>query len=276
MEFARERGHNNLYFRAFLERLTLRNSCYECPFAKIERTGDITLGDFWGIWDYDAKIDDKKGTSLVLINTQKGKQFFERLKSKFSLLKIVPIEMAVNGNPTLNKAIPAPKERAAYLEIRKKYDFDTAVEKALGNFYKRKCAILNFWWSPIDGYGAALTALALYHLVDEMGVSEPCLIQTIFGGSIQEARAGRHYQFCARYAKCSKDNYLTRSDCKKLNACVLFVGDDWYATEKWEKYEEDCKQAGIQVVYFPYTKSISSTKIRETLQQVRGWTLNDN
>ena len=78
MEFARERGHNNLYFRAFLERLTLRNSCYECPFAKIERTGDITLGDFWGIWDYDAKIDDKKGTSLVLINTQKGKQFYER------------------------------------------------------------------------------------------------------------------------------------------------------------------------------------------------------
>lgn len=64
--------------------------------------------------------------------------------------------------------------------------------------------------------------------------------------------------------------------CKKLKASMLFVGDDWYATEKWEKYEEECNASGIQVVYFPYTKSVSSTKIREALQQVRGWTVDRN
>lgn len=53
--------------------------------------------------------------------------------------------------------------------------------------------------------------------------------------------------------------------CKKLGAKKLFVGDDWYGTEKWQNYEEEFKEAGIEIVYFPYTRTISSTKIREML-----------
>ena len=59
--------------------------------------------------------------------------------------------------------------------------------------------------------------------------------------------------------------------CKKLGATVLFVGDDWYGTEKWKKYEEDFAKEGIKIVYFPYTKGISSTKITEALKLTRGW-----
>ena len=55
------------------------------------------------------------------------------------------------------------------------------------------------------------------------------------------------------------------TSCKKLGASILFVGDDWYGTEKWKEYEENFKKAGIQIVYFPYTKGISSTKITEAL-----------
>ncbi len=60
--------------------------------------------------------------------------------------------------------------------------------------------------------------------------------------------------------------------CKKLGAALLFVGDDWYGTDKWQKYEMDFAKEGVKIVYFPYTKSISSTKITEALKQVRGWT----
>ena len=60
--------------------------------------------------------------------------------------------------------------------------------------------------------------------------------------------------------------------CKKLGATVLFVGDDWYGTEKWKKYEEEFNKEGIKIVYFPYTKGISSTKITEALKATRGWT----
>ncbi len=59
------------------------------------------------------------------------------------------------------------------------------------------------------------------------------------------------------------------SMCRKLGASVLFVGDDWYGTEKWKEYEETCRRMDIRVVYFPYTKGISSTLIAETLEQAR-------
>lgn len=57
--------------------------------------------------------------------------------------------------------------------------------------------------------------------------------------------------------------------CKKLKAKVLFVGDDWYATDKWEAYEEEFREAGIDIVYFPYMKGISSTKINNILNETR-------
>ena len=59
--------------------------------------------------------------------------------------------------------------------------------------------------------------------------------------------------------------------CKKLGAKILFVGDDWYGTNTWKEYEKQFTEEGIKIVYFPYTKGISSTKITEALNQVRGW-----
>ena len=57
--------------------------------------------------------------------------------------------------------------------------------------------------------------------------------------------------------------------CKKLGAQFLFVGDDWYGTEKWQQYEQEFAEAGIKIVYFPYTKGVSSTKISQALSAVR-------
>ena len=63
--------------------------------------------------------------------------------------------------------------------------------------------------------------------------------------------------------------------CKKLGATFLFVGDDWYGTEKWQEYEKQFEAEGIKIVYFPYTKGISSTKINEALSAVRKHDLTD-
>ena len=60
--------------------------------------------------------------------------------------------------------------------------------------------------------------------------------------------------------------------CKEIGATMLFVGDDWYGTEKWQNYEKEVAKAGVKIVYFPYTKGISSTKITKALKQLRGWT----
>lgn len=59
------------------------------------------------------------------------------------------------------------------------------------------------------------------------------------------------------------------SACKKLGAKFLFVGDDWYGTEKWKNYEKEFEEEGIKIIYFPYTQGISSTQIRKALDMVR-------
>lgn len=53
--------------------------------------------------------------------------------------------------------------------------------------------------------------------------------------------------------------------CKKLGASVLFVGDDGYATDKWKEYEQKFDRENIEIIYFPYTKGISSTRISSKL-----------
>lgn len=63
--------------------------------------------------------------------------------------------------------------------------------------------------------------------------------------------------------------------CKKLGASIMFVGDDWYGTEKWKNYEKEFAAEGIKIVYFPYTKGTSSTQIRKALQCVRQDILED-
>ena len=57
--------------------------------------------------------------------------------------------------------------------------------------------------------------------------------------------------------------------CKKLGATILFVGDDWYGTEKWNAYEAEFRKAGIQIIYFPYPRGISSTHISKCLAETR-------
>ena len=56
---------------------------------------------------------------------------------------------------------------------------------------------------------------------------------------------------------------------EKLKFDVLFVGDDWFETPKWKEIEEQFKEVDVKVVYFPYTKSTSSTLLNSTLGKLR-------
>jgi glycerol-3-phosphate cytidylyltransferase len=56
---------------------------------------------------------------------------------------------------------------------------------------------------------------------------------------------------------------------EKLKFDVLFVGDDWFQSEKWEELDKKFKEVGVKIVYFPYTKGVSSTIINETLNNIR-------
>ena len=56
---------------------------------------------------------------------------------------------------------------------------------------------------------------------------------------------------------------------KKLKFNIMFVGDDWHDTPKWNEIEEDLKKQDVKIVYFPYTKGTSSTLVNQTLVNLR-------
>lgn len=53
---------------------------------------------------------------------------------------------------------------------------------------------------------------------------------------------------------------------EKYHFDVIFIGDDWKGTERWNRFEKELAQVGVDVVYVPYTKGISTTEIRERIK----------
>jgi glycerol-3-phosphate cytidylyltransferase len=53
---------------------------------------------------------------------------------------------------------------------------------------------------------------------------------------------------------------------QKLKFDVMFVGDDWHGTDKWNTIEEKFADVGVRVIYFPYTEGTSSSLITKELK----------
>lgn len=95
------------YYNMFLRGEIFRDNCYECPYAKKERTGDITLGDYWGIEKNDSiYINIENGVSCLLINTNKAEDFINRLQANWYLIDANYTDIAMN-----NKQLSEPTKR---------------------------------------------------------------------------------------------------------------------------------------------------------------------
>jgi len=57
---------------------------------------------------------------------------------------------------------------------------------------------------------------------------------------------------------------------QKLQFDVFFKGDDWRGTEKGMRLEREFAAVGVEVVYFPYTMTTSSTQLRRALAALAG------
>ena len=64
-----------------------------------------------------------------------------------------------------------------------------------------------------------------------------------------------------------QDNLDKVAAWEKYHYNFLFSGDDWASSPRWKKYEFDLNKKGVKVIYFPYTRTISSTKLQNYVQQ---------
>lgn len=106
----------------------LRPSCYNCNYANIHRPADITIADFWGIEEVNPEFLDKNGVSLVIINNEKGKELFDKVKNKLNIIDC-SIEDCIKHTYTLNQPTPITENREEFWNDYKKEKFDYIIDK---------------------------------------------------------------------------------------------------------------------------------------------------
>ena len=110
----------NPFMAMYFKGLSMRPSCYACPFSSMERTGDITIGDFWGVQKYYPWLDDKKGTSLVMVNSPKGQELWSAVAQGFDS---VITDAQKSFQPRLGGPTPAPANRSEFFQDMGRQDF---------------------------------------------------------------------------------------------------------------------------------------------------------
>lgn len=114
------------YMRGFTANLFLRPSCSKCNFKGLERCTDMTLGDFWGIWDLLPEFDDNKGTSLLLIHSEKGRALWDEIQNEFDHHPFDP-QQAISSNPSAEISSPPHPKRDEFFERLWHEHFDKLV-----------------------------------------------------------------------------------------------------------------------------------------------------
>jgi coenzyme F420-reducing hydrogenase beta subunit len=116
------------FMRAFLTDICLRPSCYACRFKGLSRESDITLADFWGIEHVLPAMDDDRGTSLVLVNSEPGRAALDDVRGHMDCEKVAA-ESAVRYNPAALRSAPRHPEHDAFYRDLDKLPFDLLVRK---------------------------------------------------------------------------------------------------------------------------------------------------
>lgn len=120
-------GHD-LFMKAFVGNICLRLSCSDCRMKGVERCADVTLGDYWGIWNQHPEFDDNKGTSVVFIHSQKGREILERLSDKIDYLR-VDVQDAYRENGSLVNSSPVHPDRNEFLSQVTADNFENLIKK---------------------------------------------------------------------------------------------------------------------------------------------------
>lgn len=109
--------------RAFFSNICDRPSCYECAFKKRYRKSDFTIWDCYPVYAFDKKLDDDRGTSRVLIHSEKGRRIFEEVRQRCRVLEVDPDRLTAGVKEMFHSVDTNPRreeffEDAACMEAR--------------------------------------------------------------------------------------------------------------------------------------------------------------
>ena len=132
-----EKGADNVYMRAFLNGLSTRSSCYGCKFKGVNRSSDLTLGDFWGVETVYPEAYHEAGTSLVLVNSTKGQAALDMLADEL-MVQSVDMSAALVQNEAYWKPSEPHRNREKFFAQLGQVEMDELVKKLLAPTLKER------------------------------------------------------------------------------------------------------------------------------------------
>lgn len=121
------------YSRSFVLNYTLRDNCFNCKYSRAERCSDITIADFWGYSPQKVKFSSyRKGTSLMIINSEKGNKLFNEIKRYCTIDSSRDFDYAVRGNHNLKAPQIRPDDYNLFWE---RYLNGETLEELQKDFY---------------------------------------------------------------------------------------------------------------------------------------------
>ena len=140
-------GHLTSFFHLFLKMNIYRENCYFCPYAKQERISDITIGDYWGIYEEHAEemkhssMSNSKGISCVLVNSEKGMEIFERIMPEMDYFETT-VEKIAKHNMQLREPTHYTEERQKLFKI-----YTDSGYEGIENYFQKSIRIKKYFYS---------------------------------------------------------------------------------------------------------------------------------
>lgn len=123
----------DIYYQLY-ERM-VKEACFKCPFANLNRKSDITLGDFHEFSSKLKEFNDNKGISLIIINTKKGKRILDEVANN---LELIPKTKEECMQPHLEYPPQAPNDYDEFCKDYNEKGFQYIAKKYKRNNIKYK------------------------------------------------------------------------------------------------------------------------------------------
>ncbi len=135
-----EKSQENPFHRGYTAGLYYRPSCGNCKYSCLPRSSDITLADYWRYQGRLLMNNQNGGISLIVINTEKGREMFSAAKEDL-FIDASDRETAIDSCRHLTKKpLVHPKRNDFFLEFEKD-SFEKALQKSLRDSFMKKMYI---------------------------------------------------------------------------------------------------------------------------------------
>ena len=106
----------DVYLRSFFSDINVRSSCYDCKFKKQHHLTDFTIWDCFDVYKFSKDLDNDKGVTRLLANTEKALKILSEIKADATIMEI-PLGNAIEGVDEMFHSVKMNPQRSRFFNL---------------------------------------------------------------------------------------------------------------------------------------------------------------